>query len=139
MSDSHHHPRVMLVTGGAGFIGSNFVRHVLADDPGVKVVNLDALTYAGSLASLTDVAAAHADRYAFAHVDIRDVEAVRAVFARHQPDTVVHLAAESHVDRSIDGPLDFVDTNVRGTANLLEAARAAWAGLRLARRRRAVH
>ncbi len=116
----------MLVTGGAGFIGSNFVRHVLGADADVRVVNLDALTYAGHLASLEGVREEHGDRYVFVQSDIRDAETVRRVFVRHEIDTVVHLAAESHVDRSIDAPLDFIDTNVRGTAVLLEAARAAW-------------
>jgi dTDP-glucose 4,6-dehydratase len=116
----------MLVTGGAGFIGCNFVRHSLAADPGLRLVNLDALTYAGHLASLRDISESHGDRYRFVHADIRDLEVVRRIFSEHDIDTVVHLAAESHVDRSIDGPLDFIDTNIRGTANLLEAARAAW-------------
>jgi dTDP-glucose 4,6-dehydratase len=118
----------MLVTGGAGFIGSNFVRHLLAADPELEVVNVDALTYAGHLASLRGVAEANPGRHRFEHADIRDRERMRELFAAHRPDTVVHLAAESHVDRSIDGPLDFVDTNVRGTAVLLEVARAAWQG-----------
>jgi dTDP-glucose 4,6-dehydratase len=118
----------ILVTGGAGFIGSNFIRHLLgpACFPG-KIVNLDALTYAGNLESLADVQKRFdSSRYEFAHVDIRDPKAVSAAFERHQPDAVVHLAAESHVDRSIVGPRDFLETNVLGTFNLLEAARAAW-------------
>jgi dTDP-glucose 4,6-dehydratase len=118
----------MLVTGGAGFIGSNFVRHVLAVDPQLEVVNVDALTYAGHLASLRGVAEVNPGRYRFEHADIRDGQRMRDLFAAHRPDTVVHLAAESHVDRSIDGPLDFIDTNVRGTAVLLEVARASWQG-----------
>ncbi len=126
MSAGDHHPRSMLVTGGAGFIGCNFVRHVLGNDPDLKLVNVDALTYAGHTASLRGVAEAYGPRYTFVHADIRELERMRALFAEHAFDTVVHLAAESHVDRSIDGPLDFIDTNVRGTANLLEAARAAW-------------
>jgi dTDP-glucose 4,6-dehydratase len=121
-----HTPRSMLVTGGAGFIGSNFVRFVLEADPGLHLVNVDALTYAGHLANLRGVSEAHETRYEFVHADIRDVEAVRRIFSEHEPDTVVHLAAESHVDRSIDGPIDFIDTNIRGTANLLEAARSCW-------------
>jgi dTDP-glucose 4,6-dehydratase len=116
----------MLVTGGAGFIGSNFVRFALAANPELHLVNVDALTYAGHLASLQGVSEAHGNRYAFVHADIRDVEAVRRIFSEHEPDTVIHLAAESHVDRSIDGPIDFIDTNIRGTANLLEAARSCW-------------
>jgi len=124
----HHNPRSVLVTGGAGFIGCNFIRHLLATDAAVKVVNLDALTYAGHRASLRDVEADYGDRSTFVHGDIRDRDAVRAIFADHDIDTVVHFAAESHVDRSIDGPLDFVETNINGTANLLEAARSHWAG-----------
>jgi dTDP-glucose 4,6-dehydratase len=116
----------MLVTGGAGFIGSNFVRYALAVDPDLRLVNVDALTYAGHLANLRGIAEKHGTRYEFVHADIRNVEAVRRVFSEHEPDTVVHLAAESHVDRSIDGPIDFIDTNIRGTANLLEAARSVW-------------
>jgi dTDP-glucose 4,6-dehydratase len=98
----------------------------LTTDPDLRIVNLDALTYAGHPANLRGIAEQHGDRYTFCRADIRDASALRAVFAEHAVDTVVHLAAESHVDRSIDGPLDFIDTNVRGTANLLEAARAAW-------------
>ena len=123
---SEHRPHRILVTGGAGFIGSNLVRHLLASDPEVEVLNLDALTYAGHLANLRGVDQTYGDRYRFEHGDIRDAPFVHDLFGRFQPDTVIHLAAESHVDRSIDGPLDFVDTNVGGTANLLEAARALW-------------
>lgn len=121
-----HRPRSMLVTGGAGFIGCNFLRVALADDPELRLVNLDALTYAGHEASQRSVAEAFSDRYTFIEGDIRDSQLVRNVFAEHAVDTVVHFAAESHVDRSIDGPLDFIDTNIRGTANLLEAARCHW-------------
>jgi dTDP-glucose 4,6-dehydratase len=116
----------MLVTGGAGFIGCNFLRTVLAADDSLQLVNLDALTYAGHTASQRDVANAFGERYTFVHGDIRDTGLVRELFAGRHVDTVVHFAAESHVDRSIDGPLAFIDTNVRGTANLLEAARAQW-------------
>ena len=123
---SAHHPRSVLVTGGAGFIGSNYLRTALAADRQLRLVNLDALTYAGHEASQRDVAAAHPDRYLFVRGDIRDADLVRRLVVEHDVDTVVHFAAESHVDRSIDGPLDFIDTNVRGTANLLEAARAHW-------------
>jgi dTDP-glucose 4,6-dehydratase len=114
----------ILVTGGAGFIGSAVVR--LAISRGHEVVNVDALTYAGCLENLTPVA--DSPLYHFAHVDIRDRAMLDATFAQHQPDLVMHLAAESHVDRSIDGPGDFIDTNITGTYNLLEAARAYWAG-----------
>ena len=115
-----------MVTGGAGFIGSNYVRCTLAADPELKLVNVDALTYAGHLANLDGVADDFGPRYTFIHADIRDADAIRRIFTEREVDTVVHLAAESHVDRSIDGPIDFVDTNVRGTAILLEAARSAW-------------
>jgi dTDP-glucose 4,6-dehydratase len=120
--------QTILVTGGAGFIGSNLILYLLGSSgfPG-KVVNLDALTYAGNLESLADAREGPgARRYCFERVDIRDAAAVRAVFERHAPDAVVHLAAESHVDRSILAPRDFLDTNVLGTFNLLESARAAW-------------
>ena len=116
----------MLVTGGAGFIGSNYVRWVLSADPELRLVNVDALTYAGHLANLDGVADNYGPRYTFIHANICDTDTMRRIFTEHEVDTVVHLAAESHVDRSIDGPLDFIDTNVRGTAILLEAARSAW-------------
>lgn len=112
----------ILVTGGAGFIGSAVVR--LAISRGHAVVNLDALTYA---ACLDNVASISGDpSYAFEKVDIRDAEAVQKVFQAHEPDAVMHLAAESHVDRSIDGPGAFIETNVNGTFNLLQAARSYW-------------
>ncbi len=112
----------ILVTGGAGFIGSAVVR--LAVSRGHAVVNVDALTYAACLENVAPVA--DSGRYAFEHVDIRDRAALDRVFAQHKPDAVMHLAAESHVDRSIDGPGDFIETNITGTFNLLEAARAYW-------------
>ena len=102
----------MLVTGGAGFIGCNFVRHALAKDPELRLVNVDALTYAGHPASLRGVAEAFGPRYTFVQADIRDAEKMRSLFTERAIDTVVHLAAESHVDRSIDGPRDFVETNL---------------------------
>ena len=113
----------ILVTGGAGFIGSAVVR--LAVARGHDVVNLDALTYAANLANLSEVEGS--DRYRFEKADIRDRAALDRVFAAHRPDAVLHLAAESHVDRSIDGPGAFIATNVTGTYTLLEAARAHWA------------
>ena len=113
----------LLVTGGAGFIGSAVVRLAIAR--GHSVVNVDALTYAACLDNVASVASSPA--YAFEHVDIRDRAALEAVFARHRPDAVMHLAAESHVDRSIDGPGDFIQTNITGTFNMLEAARGSWA------------
>jgi dTDP-glucose 4,6-dehydratase len=114
----------LLVTGGAGFIGSAVVR--LAVSRGIEVVNLDALTYAACLENVSSVSGS--PLYAFEQVDIRDADALQAVFARHLPDAVMHLAAESHVDRSIDGPGVFIETNVTGTFNLLQAARAHWEG-----------
>jgi dTDP-glucose 4,6-dehydratase len=116
----------LLVTGGAGFIGSAVVRQAIAD--GHEVVNLDALTYAANLSNLDSVAGSN--RYAFEEADIRDRAALDRIFAKHQPDAVMHLAAESHVDRSIDGPAAFIDTNITGTYTLLEAARAYWGGTR---------
>ena len=112
----------ILVTGGAGFIGSAVVR--LAVSRGHEVVNVDALTYAANPANVAD--AATSPLYAFEHVDIRDRAALDRVFAAHRPDAVMHLAAESHVDRSIDGPGAFVETNVIGTFNMLEASRHYW-------------
>lgn len=116
-----------LVTGGAGFIGSNFVRRALRDRPDVHVVVLDKLTYAGSLENLRDLA--EADRMTFVEGDIADTADVAAVFERHRPVCILNFAAESHVDRSIDGPRAFVETNVRGAFELLEAARALFASL----------
>jgi len=119
----------VLVTGGAGFIGSNFIRYLLgnAEFTG-RIVNLDALTYAGNPESLEDVAKAAGSRYTFAKADICDRGAVERVFSEYAIDTVVHFAAESHVDRSIHGPEAFVKTNVMGSFTLLDVARAAWKG-----------
>ena len=111
---------VMLVTGGAGFIGSNFIRHMLAEHPDTPIVNLDALTYAGNPESLRDVA--DNPNYTFVQGDICDPGAVAAVFSRHKIETVVHFAAESHVDRSIADGAAFVRTNVLGTFTLLDYA-----------------
>jgi len=125
-ASDNHKPSVVLVTGGAGFIGCNFVRYLLAADEPVRVINYDALTYAGSAANLEGLQAAHGDRYRFVHANICDEEAVAEVFANERIDTVVHLAAESHVDRSINAPGAFLRTNITGTYVLLQAARAAW-------------
>ena len=146
MTAAAFRPRCVLVTGGAGFIGSNFVRSVLGRDPQVQIVNYDLLTYAGNLESLVDVVERHGasgdERYYFVRGDVRDFDAVVRLMrgdARESstvsgssrsvpaPDAVVHMAAESHVDRSIMGPALFVDTNVRGTLTVLEACRAALA------------
>lgn len=112
----------LLITGGAGFIGSAVVRQAIRD--GHSVVNLDALTYAACLENVAGVS--NSPNYTFEHVDIRDRAALDRVFAEHKPDAVMHLAAESHVDRSIDGPADFIETNINGTFNMLEAARTYW-------------
>lgn len=112
----------LLVTGGAGFIGSAVVR--LAVARGHEVVNLDAMTYAANEANVAPVA--QSNLYSFEKADIRDRAALDRIFALHNPDAVMHLAAESHVDRSIDGPSDFIETNITGTFNMLEAARAHW-------------
>lgn len=112
----------LLVTGGAGFIGSAVVR--LAVARGHEVVNVDALTYAACLDNVASVS--DSPLYAFEQVDIRDRAGLDTVFAKHKPDAVMHLAAESHVDRSIDGPGDFIETNITGTFNMLEAARKYW-------------
>lgn len=125
---SLHIPRTVLITGGMGFIGSNLVRHLLATDVDLVVVNVDVLTYAGNPDNLSDLPATQAQRHRFEKADICDAGSLARIFADHEPDTVIHLAAESHVDRSIDGPMAFVQTNVMGTATLLHAARQAWAG-----------
>ncbi|MGL4930457.1 MAG: dTDP-glucose 4,6-dehydratase [Plesiomonas sp.] len=115
--------KTILVTGGAGFIGSAVVRHIIQDTD-YQVVNLDKLTYAGNLESLALVA--DSPRYTFEQVDICQRGELDRVFTTYQPDVVMHLAAESHVDRSIDGPAAFIETNIIGTYNMLEAARSYW-------------
>lgn len=116
----------ILITGGAGFIGSAVVRHIINNTQDA-VVNVDKLTYAGNLESLSEVS--DSDRYFFEHADICDAVAMARIFAEHQPDAVMHLAAESHVDRSITGPAAFIETNIVGTYVLLEAARTYWSSL----------
>jgi dTDP-glucose 4,6-dehydratase len=119
----------VVVTGGAGFIGANFVLNWFAagDSPADAIVNIDKLTYAGNLNTLTSLEGDA--RHLFSHTDICDRDALDRLFAAHRPRAVVHLAAESHVDRSIHGPRDFIQTNIVGTFTLLEAARAYWSGL----------
>jgi len=123
----------ILVTGGAGFIGSAVVRHIINNTTD-HVVNIDKLTYAGNLESLTEVS--NNPRYTFEKLDICDSMAMDTVFQHHQPDAVMHLAAESHVDRSIEGPDAFIQTNIVGTYTLLEAARHYWQGLDTDRRQK---
>jgi len=113
----------LLITGGAGFIGSAVIRHII-DKTNYRVLNLDKLTYAGNLESLSDVSLS--DRYQFEKTDICNASEVKSILREYQPDIIMHLAAESHVDRSIDGPGDFIQTNIFGTYVLLEAARDYW-------------
>lgn len=122
----------VLVTGGAGFIGSAVVRHIVTNTAD-SVVNVDKLTYAGNLNSVVSVS--ESDRYVFEQADICNAGVMAALFAKHQPDAVMHLAAESHVDRSIDGPAAFIETNIIGTYTLLEAARNYWKALPEARKK----
>jgi dTDP-glucose 4,6-dehydratase len=116
--------KTILITGGAGFIGSHLVRHFVHKYPDYKIVNLDALTYAGNLENLRDVE--HAPNYVFEKGDITDAASLQTIFEKHCPDGVIHLAAESHVDRSISNPMAFVETNVMGTVNLLNTLRKLW-------------
>ena len=113
----------LLITGGAGFIGSAVIRHII-NNTKYSVVNVDKLTYAGNLESLDSIE--DNERYSFEQVDICDAVEIKRVFNQHQPDIVMHLAAESHVDRSIDGPGEFIQTNIVGTYVLLEEARDYW-------------
>lgn len=121
---TNYQPRCMLVTGGAGFIGSNFVRHVLAAEPSIRIINLDKLTYAGTLNNLKNLPSP--ERYHFIQGDIIDKQLIQHVLLHHHIDTIVHFAAESHVDRSITSPASFIETNILGTFILLEAARHQW-------------
>lgn len=116
----------ILITGGAGFIGSAVIRHIINNTED-NVINLDKLTYAGNLESLASIS--DSQRYTFEQVDICNADKLKLVFSEHQPDAIMHLAAESHVDRSIDGPAEFIQTNIVGTYNMLEAARAYWTTL----------
>ncbi|WP_448137084.1 dTDP-glucose 4,6-dehydratase [Sphingobacterium siyangense] len=116
--------KTILITGGAGFIGSHVVREFVLKYPEYQIINLDALTYAGNLENLKDIE--HLPNYSFVKADITDQHAVAAIFQEYQPDGIIHLAAESHVDRSIVDPMAFVMTNVIGTVNLLNAAKTIW-------------
>ena len=114
----------LLVTGGSGFIGSNFIRYLLQEsDFSGRIINVDKLTYAGNPENLTDLEKGYSDRYIFIRADICDMKEMDSIFKDYSIDTVCHFAAESHVDRSISGPSDFIQTNIIGTFNLLECAR----------------
>jgi len=124
---SEFNTQTMLITGGYGFIGSNFIRYVFEQtDFKGKILNVDKLTYAANPMNLSDIEEKFRDRYFFEHVDICNFEDVCSVFEKYDVDSVVHFAAESHVDRSIHGPKEFIDTNITGTFNLLEAAKKHW-------------
>lgn len=113
-----------IVTGGAGFIGANFIHQLLESEPEANILNIDALTYAGNLSSLEKIS--NSPNYRFSQTNICDAKGIHALFTEFQPDYILHFAAESHVDRSIDGPDDFIETNINGTYTLLKQAKALW-------------
>jgi len=119
-----HHPHRILVTGGAGFIGANFLHLIVPKLPESRIVNLDKLTYAGNLQNLQEIE--NAPNYQFIHGDVCDLDLLKHLFVKHQFTTVIHFAAESHVDRSIHSPIEFVQSNVVGTVSLLQAAKDSW-------------
>ena len=119
--------KTILITGGAGFIGSALIRHIITKNDH-KVVNVDKLSYSGNLQSLVSVESS--ERYIFENVDICDEKELLRIFTDNQPDIVIHLAAESHVDRSIDSPVDFIQTNIVGTFRLLEQSKKYWQSLK---------
>ncbi|PCG19080.1 dTDP-glucose 4,6-dehydratase [Brachyspira sp. G79] len=117
----------VLVTGGCGFIGTNFIKYIFENtNYNIKIINIDALTYAGNIKNLIDIENKYKDRYCFERVNICDAKKINSIFEKYRPDCIVHFAAESHVDRSIFGPKDFIETNIIGTFTLLEAARNLW-------------
>jgi dTDP-glucose 4,6-dehydratase len=126
LNEDEERMKSVLVTGGAGFIGSNFIRYLCSIEPEIRIVNLDLLTYAGNPANLAGLPTAA--QYEFIQGDICDAELVKRLFHEHKIDTVIHFAAETHVDRSILGPAQFIQSNIIGTFTLLEAARSAWLG-----------
>ena len=126
MRENNYYQKVLLITGGAGFIGSNFIHYLLKDEQDLFIINLDKLTYAGNLENLKHVGGKYSNNYKFIHGDICDQELVNSIFKEYNPQYVINFAAESHVDRSILGPSEFIQTNIIGTFNLLKVAKKHW-------------